>query len=466
MATSLRDYQHASKIFLTGGSYDRVPKYKWLFHVNFIFKAGAYDTKEASFICKSVEMPKFSFNVKDLNQYNRRAWAQTGVKYEPVTIKFHDDSSDNLRDLIGNYYRYYYVDGNKTDGDYTNTKYSSTNTGGWGLDNGATEDFLSRVEIYSFANGNASKITLENPVIVSFTHDVHDYSETMSSLEATMSLRYTGVIYASGDVNSIPGFGDSDSYDTTAVDPNTNDIGGTFTNAGTGLTNTGISTDSNTGSLPTNTNPSLEFTNGSTPAFSPSEIQQIIDQTKQQQASQFNFPTIDNTAPVYSFSTEYVFSNYDPSTSDGEVLYPNGNLYIQNTWQSNLLKKGYTLDQIHSAADWISSIDPTVLAKFDIQQLAQQYITNPQAALLSIANYAQNAAKKLNVDYTNPVSSIQPVYNSADWKQRLKDLGYSNSEIKLTDEHIRQLNVSPDTDLVALAVDYIAYINSSNFLTV
>lgn len=463
---TIRDYQHASKIFLTGGSYDRVPKYKWLFHVNFIFGAGNLDQKEASFICKSVEMPKFTFNVKDLNQYNRRVWAQTGVKYEPVTIKFHDDNSDQLRKIIGDYYRYYFADGNKTDADFTNDRYDSTDTGTWGMDNNTNSNFLTRVEIYSLHGGKASLITLENPVIVSFNHDIHDYSETMSSLEATMSLRYTGVIYSTGNTLSIPGYGDVDSYDTTASPSQANDIGSPFVGDGTGLSNTGISTDTNTGNLPTNTDPTLEYINGSTPSFSPSEIQQIIDQTKQQQSSQFNFPTIDDSAPVYSFSTEYVYSNYDPNTSDGSALYPNSNLYLQNTWQSNLLKKGYTLDQIRSASDWINTIDPTILSRFSIQQLAEQFITNPFAALQNISNNALAAGKKLNVDYTNPVSNIQPVYNSADWKQQLKNLGYSNSEIKLADEHIRQLNVSPDTDLVALATDYIAYINSSNFLTI
>ena len=114
----LKDYSHASKIFLRNG-YENVPKFKWLFHVYFdINKNEITDRVEQVFpstqnhglLVKSVDLPRFSMAVQELNQYNRKRYVQTKINYDPISISFHDDNMNMIRHLWYTYYSYYYND--------------------------------------------------------------------------------------------------------------------------------------------------------------------------------------------------------------------------------------------------------------------------------------------------------------------------------------------------------------------
>ena len=103
----VHDYAHASQIFRTS-NYARTPKSKYLFQVNFILSSEApssISTREISYLVKSVDLPRFTFDVKDLNQYNRHTYIQDRIKYEPINIKFHDDNQNGLRNLWQDYYK-------------------------------------------------------------------------------------------------------------------------------------------------------------------------------------------------------------------------------------------------------------------------------------------------------------------------------------------------------------------------
>ena len=104
----VHDYAHAAQVFRTN-NFSRAPKSKYLFYVNFVLASDVpnyIDASEIGYLVKTVDLPKFTMDVKDLNQYNRHVYIQDRIKYEPVNIKFHDDNSNGLRELWQNYYNY------------------------------------------------------------------------------------------------------------------------------------------------------------------------------------------------------------------------------------------------------------------------------------------------------------------------------------------------------------------------
>ena len=104
---SLRDYTHASKTF-TANAFELKPRYKFLFHVSFTLNTdipaiasviGTQDVTNLSYVVKTVDLPKYSVATETLNQYNRKRIVQTKINYEPVTLTFHDDAGDNVRNM-------------------------------------------------------------------------------------------------------------------------------------------------------------------------------------------------------------------------------------------------------------------------------------------------------------------------------------------------------------------------------
>ena len=108
-ADYLKDYKHASKTFL-GDGYANVPQFKFLFHVYFTLNTGqipglaeamgdARDNATIGLMVKTAQLPSYSIDTKEYNQYNRKRYVQTGMKYRPVDIEFHDDGSDLVRSM-------------------------------------------------------------------------------------------------------------------------------------------------------------------------------------------------------------------------------------------------------------------------------------------------------------------------------------------------------------------------------
>ena len=59
---------------------------------------------------KTAQLPGYTIDVGTMNQYNRKRVIQTKINYDPVTLTFHDDGGDNVRNLWYNYFAYYYKD--------------------------------------------------------------------------------------------------------------------------------------------------------------------------------------------------------------------------------------------------------------------------------------------------------------------------------------------------------------------
>lgn len=261
----VRDYTHASKTFRTN-AYQYSPKLKFLFHVYFEINPAAYavglsNNVNFGLAVKTVQLPKYTFDTHVMNQYNRKRIVQTKLKYDPITITFHDDNGGAtgsptaggiIRNMWYNYYTYYYKDAtkpvispvnNQTNNGKGNTGGASYNTRNiyakdltgdvdWGYvgessqQSGTTSQasqgiskipFFKNIQIYGMNEHNFVQYTLVNPIITSFEHDTYSYAEGSGTMENRMTIDYETVVYAegAGPAQKVPGFGNTANYDTT-----------------------------------------------------------------------------------------------------------------------------------------------------------------------------------------------------------------------------------------------------------
>ena len=474
----VRDYRHAARIF-GSNDFTRAPKSKYLFYVVLtINPAAAADNfgsppdfkSELSYLVKNVELPKFEIEVQEHNQYNRKVLAQRQIKYNPVTIKFHDDNDSTLRDFWQSYYNYYYMDGRYTDSDFKkDDKYKSRTAGvsnRWGLDTNAKAPYLTKIDIYSFYHGKGDKITLESPLITAFNHDSHDYGENTGIMEASMTVRYTGVRYEHQKgvdaANGIPGFGQAapEAYDTefsSLVNGTGQDIIDDQGNYATSVDQGPI----------TNFNPLYVLQNAIFNGYNPTMPNYITDaqlaailasNSRSPINSSYLFPSVNN---LYT-----TFQDYGALPIQGSVAYSNGrpvptptqvdSVYVKGSWQQSLFQKGYTQDQITAADKYIKTASlPT---NTNIQSVAETYLgnpTSPKLAKYGTPVFGQPAKNNTNINFANPTASTQPVYNSQDWKYKLSQQGYAKSDISSAERFLSQLKVSPGADLSTIASNYI-----------
>jgi hypothetical protein len=214
---TLKSYQHASKIFVDG-NFIRSPKYAFMFYVQFDFDEGAQglltSAKSAiqlGALAKSAQLPKFTIDTQTVNAYNRPNIIQKKLKYDPVSFKFHDDSSDIIREFWYDYMSFYYRDGDYQLGQYLKpgeSKYEARNKDGWGFNprpsfndsfQNSNYNPLRAIRIFSFSLGRFSEYVLINPIITAFRHGEHT-NEGSGLLEHDMTVNYETVKYFKGAV--------------------------------------------------------------------------------------------------------------------------------------------------------------------------------------------------------------------------------------------------------------------------
>lgn len=231
-----KDYKHASKTFTTN-AYANAPKFKWLFHVYFQTNADigfilpwCANSPNYGLLVKSIDLPKYTVAVQEMNQYNRKRLIQTKINYDPVRITFHDDNNNQIRNLWYTYYSYYYTDPSQPISDsgpgaptvpgeavsklnkrniYENIIDNQLNWGYQGeisnsnLAAGGSQKvpFFRSIKIYGFNQHNFALYELINPIIENFTHDTYSYAETTGTMENTMTIKYESVKYYEGAIN-------------------------------------------------------------------------------------------------------------------------------------------------------------------------------------------------------------------------------------------------------------------------
>ena len=223
----LKDYAHGAKLMRPDGM-ALAPKQSFLFHVYFNLSDSSLmpeiqqDDGIVGALVKSVQLPSFTLDSKEYIQYNRKRLVHNRIDYQPVTFKFHDDSSNIVRSLWQKYYTYYFADGSygyandtgkqnySTRDQYNDRKSEATR--GWGVtasnDGDTKRPFFKDITIYGMARGKWVSYTLINPIISSWRHDTYDYSKADGVMEHEMQVKYEAVKYAHGEnTDDIKGFG-------------------------------------------------------------------------------------------------------------------------------------------------------------------------------------------------------------------------------------------------------------------
>ena len=202
-------------------------------------------------------MPSMKIQTEVLNQYNRKRISQTRVGFEPIKMVFHDVADGKTLKFWEMYYRYYFMDGTepgandpkKTElggrpysiemlrnltpslnpsianlpssvksiiqGRSTPGSDLSTNTSGSKsliqniikdtLDNhnfgfnlptvGNIRNLIQSIDIFQVHGGRFNQVTLVNPRISAFTHDVLNYATNDKTLELTFTFEYEYAYY-------------------------------------------------------------------------------------------------------------------------------------------------------------------------------------------------------------------------------------------------------------------------------
>ena len=207
----LRDFRHANYLF-TSNNFELAPKYQFLFFVRItlnpnLTRLSKTHEAEIGVLAKTADLPKFTVDVKNYNAYNRPNLVQTKVKYDPINITFHDDSSDRVREFWYDYYSYYYRDSDYEPAVYSaNHKYNNRVAKDWGYSPLHAQVFpddnqlIKDIQIFSFNRKRFSSYTLHNPVITGFRHGNHDHSQGSGTMEHQMTVQYEAVTYQKGFV--------------------------------------------------------------------------------------------------------------------------------------------------------------------------------------------------------------------------------------------------------------------------
>jgi hypothetical protein len=193
-----------------------------------------------------------------LNQYNRKRISQSKISFEPVKMVFHDVADGKTLKFWDMYYRYYFMDGNEPgkneakqvpqkNGTYTvesflknitpsfnpniiglpasiknlfqsnspNNSWLPTNTLGnkQSLNNivsntidnhnfgynlqtvNNVRSLIQTIDIFQVHGGRFNQVTLVNPRVSAFTHDVLNYAESSKTLELTFTFEYEYAYY-------------------------------------------------------------------------------------------------------------------------------------------------------------------------------------------------------------------------------------------------------------------------------
>ena len=205
----VKDWQHASRTFVDS-LYRLSPKIGSVYHVFMdlnptVAQVDQNSQIEIGLMAKSVALPKFSVQTKTYNAYNRKNISQERINYDPLSIVFHDDSADVVRNFWYGYYAYYFRDADHQEAIYSQDhKYKKRQEQSWGftpLSNTGTPNYINAIRIYSLHQKAFSSYTLIRPIIQSFQHGQHTAGE-YTPMEHTMTVSYEAVQYATGPVNN------------------------------------------------------------------------------------------------------------------------------------------------------------------------------------------------------------------------------------------------------------------------
>ncbi len=163
-----------------------------------------------SSLVRTADMPQVEFQTQTMNEYNKKKIVNTGVQYQPVTIRVVDTASNAWLQIIMKYFAYHYMnprnkgqqgdrDINSTNigwggADFIGTQYGSGGTydsNRYGYNPNANPNFFERIDYVLYHGQKGVQYSLLNPVMTGFTHTPIDYASN-DVAEFTMTFQYEG----------------------------------------------------------------------------------------------------------------------------------------------------------------------------------------------------------------------------------------------------------------------------------
>lgn len=267
--TNLKDYQHASRLFVQN-FYRLAPKHGFLYFVRFRLNPNVADVEawrnsrqdlELGMLVKSCDLPKISLEGTTLNVYNKKQPVYTKVMYQPVNMILHDDNKGLVREFWQMYYQYhvadsYYGGDNAQPGilpvnpknryakpdpvtneqltarsNPNNSNYvGTTDPGRYGLDTNVSENLIRSIEIYQLSRKTFFLHTLINPKIRSWNMDTVA-SDSKNPMTHNVNIEYEGVYFGKGKITRF----NPDGWTDLHYDLDPSPIGGLFGRGDGGL---------------------------------------------------------------------------------------------------------------------------------------------------------------------------------------------------------------------------------------
>ena len=220
----MKDYRHAARLYIDD-NYKLLPKQKFLFHVVFntdetLFFDGfnGAERYQLNMLVKACDLPKYNLSMEEKTQYNKKMYAATRIAYEPVNITFHDDHADTVNAFWKKYYEYHIADSVAMNSDLAisttrDDAYDAIDKKRYtkfGMDTPRQrkKPYLERIEIFVLHKKRFTSMSLINPIIGSFNHDIVDHADGAGVMQNVMQILYETVTYKSGIItkNDVPGF--------------------------------------------------------------------------------------------------------------------------------------------------------------------------------------------------------------------------------------------------------------------
>ena len=186
-----------------------IPRYRFMYYATFVVNSDAQNLfpnlkdigkyeQGISFMIKSIDKPKVDLQVQELNQYNRKRYVYTRLKYNPIQIRFHDTVDDRILQVWVNYFRYYFGDSRPKDSSVFDDSVVGqfNDSSGWGLRPVSEQiNFFKRLELYALFGRKYTQINYINPRIGNVDWQGYD-SEQPGSEEMSMTVDYESLEYA------------------------------------------------------------------------------------------------------------------------------------------------------------------------------------------------------------------------------------------------------------------------------
>lgn len=161
-----------------------------------------------SSLVRTADFPQVEFKTQTLNEYNRKKIVNTGVEYQPVTIRVVDTVSNAWLTLIMKYFAYHYMNprnkNNVGERDVATVNYGQgggefiasqfgpggnfdSNQAGYNINQ--NPHFFERIDYVLYHAQKGIQYSLINPVMTGFTHTPLDYASN-EVMEFSMTFQY------------------------------------------------------------------------------------------------------------------------------------------------------------------------------------------------------------------------------------------------------------------------------------